>query len=341
MTTATVVGAGIAGLTAAVGLHRAGWSVRVLEQESEVRASGTAVLLRRATVGGLESLGLGAGVRTLAIPLTGLQVRTRTARPVTPSRPLSGAVLIERSDLVGLLRESLPEAALLLDHPVRAGSLPRACAEASLVVGADGIHSTLRDELFGSAYRAAATGTTVWRGTAAAATSGLTEYWGRRRRFGTSTRPGGGTNWYATAVLRPPRGGSARSDLEELRSLFGDWNASVDATIDSIRDGSVLRHGITHLARRLPRYHQGNVALIGDAAHAMTPDLGRGANEAVLDALCLVRNLQMDGRVDRALAAYDRSRRPATQRAATASAVLHALIHRVPWTPMPDTDRGR
>ncbi|WP_104179886.1 FAD-dependent monooxygenase [Arthrobacter sp. B0490] len=341
MSTATVVGAGIAGLTAAVGLHRTGWSVRVLEQEPEVRTSGTAVLLHRATVTGLESLGLGAGIRALAIPLTGLQVRTRTALPITPSRPRPGAVLIERADLVGLLRESLPEPALLLDHPVPAGGLPSACVDAALVVGADGIHSTLRDELFGSAYRAAATGTTVWRGTADLVTSGLTEYWGQRRRFGISSRPSGGTNWYATAVLPPSRPGAARADLEELRSLFGHWDAAVASTVARISEASVLRHEIFHLARRLPRYHLGNVALIGDAAHAMTPDLGRGANEAVLDAMSLVGNLEVHHRVDSALAAYDRSRRRTTQRTATGSAAVHTLIHRLPWQPIPNPCRGR
>ena len=99
------MGAGIAGLTAALGLHRAGWSVTVLEQEPEVRTSGTAVLLHRATVRGLGSLGIGPGLEALAVPLTGLQLRTRRARPISPSRAPSGSVLIERSDLVGLLRD--------------------------------------------------------------------------------------------------------------------------------------------------------------------------------------------------------------------------------------------
>ncbi|WP_247828707.1 FAD-dependent oxidoreductase [Arthrobacter antioxidans] len=334
MTTAIVVGAGIAGLTAAVGLRRAGWSVRVLEQEPEVRTSGTAVLLQRATVSGLASLGLGPGIDARAIPLTGLQLRTRRALPITPRRAPSGAVLIERSDLVGLLRESLPEPALVLDHPLAGADLAGARGEAALVVGADGVHSTLRDAMFGHAYRATATGTTVWRGTAEVETSGLTEYWGQRRRFGISSRPSGGTNWYATALLPPARRPSAQLEREELRRLFGHWNAAVAATVASIGEEGILRHDIHHLTRRLPRYYLGNVALIGDAAHAMTPDLGRGANEAIVDALSLVNTLEAHDRVDRALVAYDRSRRRVTQLTATASGALHTLIHRSPWQPI-------
>ena len=322
------MGAGIAGLTAALGLHRAGWSVTVLEQEPEVRTSGTAVLLHRMTVRGLGSLGVGPGLTALAVPLTGLQLRTRRARPISPSRAPSGSVLIERSDLVGLLRDSLPENALVLGRPLAGGDLPGARAEAALVVGADGLHSTLRHALFGPAYSATAVGTTVWRGTAAVTTSGLTEYWGQRRRFGISSRPGGGTNWYATATVVPAGRASPQPHLDELRRLFGHWDGAVGATIARIDEESILRHAIQHLARRLPRYHLGNTALIGDAAHAMTPDLGRGANEAILDALSLVGELRAHDHVDRALAAYDRSRRPTTQRTATGSAVLHTLIHR-------------
>lgn len=329
MAKATVVGAGIAGLAVAVGLHRAGWAVQVLEQEAEVRTSGTAVVLHRAALRKLRSLRLGPGIDARALPLAGLRLRTRTGRPLSPpSWPASGSVLIERSDLIGLLRDSLPSTALVLGHPLAARDLSAACGEAAVVVGADGVHSALRHQLFGPAYRAASTGTTVWRGTAEVSTSGLTEYWGRRRRFGASSRPGGGTNWYATATLPPA--GFAPSDLEELRRLFGHWGGEVAATVARISEGSILRHEIHHLARRLPRYHRGNVALIGDAAHAMTPDLGRGANEAILDALSLVQHLEAHDSVDRALAAYDGSRRRATQRIATGSLAVHTLIHGSP-----------
>ncbi len=301
--------------------------MRVLEQEAEVRTSGTAVLLHGATVRELRSLGFGPGIDARSAPLTGLRLRTRRGLPLTPSLPAAGSVMIERSDLIGLLRDSLPDTALALGRPLAVHDLPGVCVEADLVVGADGVHSALRRQLFGPAYRATATGTTVWRGTAEVTTSGLTEYWGWRRRFGISSRPGGGANWYATATLPPTRPASAGPQLEELRRLFGHWNGEVAATVRRITEGSILRHEIHHLARRLPLYYKGNVALIGDAAHAMTPDLGRGANEAILDAMSLVRNLGTHDSMDRALAAYDTSRRRVTQRIATGSAAVHTVLH--------------
>jgi 2-polyprenyl-6-methoxyphenol hydroxylase-like FAD-dependent oxidoreductase len=241
-------------------------------------------------------------------------------------------VLIERAALAGLLRRALPDPVITFGLSLAAHDLAGACAGADLVVGADGAHSSLRRELFGHGYEATATGTTVWRGTARTTTKGLTEYWGQRRRFGAGERPGGGTNWYATAVL-PAAPGTAPSAVpqsapEELRRLFGQWGGAVAATLASIDEESILRHEIYRLARRLPRYHFRNAVLVGDAAHAMTPDLGRGANEAVLDALSLVHNLGTHNGVDRALAGYDRSRRRTTQRVAAGSAAMDRLIHR-------------
>ncbi|WP_426997539.1 FAD-dependent oxidoreductase [Pseudarthrobacter sp. N5] len=333
MTKAIVVGAGIAGLSTAVGLHRSGWSVRVLEQQAEPRTSGTAVVLHRAAVKGLESLGLGPGVAALVVPLTELRLRTYRSAALSPSKLGSSSVLIERSALVGLLRGALPDSVLAFGNSLAARGLPSTCAGVDLVVGADGVHSSLRRELFGHEYSATATGTTVWRGTARGTTTGLTEYWGQRRRFGVSDRPGGGTNWYATAVLPPDRRAWPLPGSDELRHLFGQWCPAVAETVASIDEGVILRHEIYHLARRLPQYHLDNVVLVGDAAHAMTPDLGRGANEAILDALSLMHSLEGHDGVDRALAAYDRSRRRSTQLVATGSAALDALVHRAFWRP--------
>lgn len=184
----------------------------------------------------------------------------------------------------------------------------------------------MRRELFGQRFEARATGTTVWRGTANLVTTGLTEYWGHRRRFGVSDRPAGGTNWYATAALRASQCTSPPG-VRELRHLFGNWCSVVAATVAAIDEDRLLRHDIYHLARRLPRYYRGNAVLIGDAAHAMTPDLGRGANEAVLDALWLAHSFNRQTDAVCALATYDHSRRRRTQLMATASAALDTPIH--------------
>ena len=327
MGTAVVVGAGVAGLASAVALHNSGWSVRVLEQQPVLRASGTSVVLHRAAITGLRSLGLGPDLDALTVPLTGLQARTRASTPLSPVKRSSASLLIQRSALVSLLQRALPDSAVTYGEAMPARELPQLRAEADLVVAADGVDSALRRELFGQRYAATTTGTTVWRGTARTTTAGLTEYWGQGRRFGASDRPGGGTNWYATAVLPSASENVTPSKPVELERLFGQWCQPVTGVLASIDREAILRHEIRHISTRLPRYYRGTVVLVGDAAHAMTPDLGRGANEAILDALTLARKLRHQP-LERALAAYDRSRRPRTQLIAAASAAVDAAIHR-------------
>lgn len=117
MRKAIVVGAGIAGLTAAVALDKAGWSVQVLEREAELRTSGTAVLLRKTTIEGLMSLGLGVKLAPWTIPLTELRIRNHSAAPITPLRREVGSVLIDRSELVGILRDALPDRLVSMGRP--------------------------------------------------------------------------------------------------------------------------------------------------------------------------------------------------------------------------------
>lgn len=85
--------------------------------------------------------------------------------------------------------------------------------------------------------------------------------------------------------------------------------------IDSAAPGAVLRNDVHHLVRPLPAFHQGRIALLGDAAHAMTPNLGQGGCQALEDAVVLAHLAAPDAgdeAVARALAAYTAQRLPRT-----------------------------
>ncbi|MET7669519.1 FAD-dependent monooxygenase, partial [Micromonospora luteifusca] len=121
-------------------------------------------------------------------------------------------------------------------------------------------------------------------------------------------------------ALNAPPGGHAPDELAALRERFGDWHAPIPALLAATPPGVVLRNDIHHLAVPLPSYVRGRVALLGDAAHAMTPNLGQGAGQAIEDAVVLgavcVGGAQG---VPAALAAYDEQRRPRSQAIARAS----------------------
>lgn len=131
------------------------------------------------------------------------------------------------------------------------------------------------------------------------------ESWGRGERFGYAPLPDGRIYCYATA--NAPEG-AAGGGLAGLRRRFGGWHDPIPALLDAASDDTVLHHDLYELPP-LSTYISGKVALAGDAAHAMTPNLGQGACQALEDAVVLARVLDRGEGLD----AYDRHRRPRAQ----------------------------
>lgn len=133
------------------------------------------------------------------------------------------------------------------------------------------------------------------------------ETWGRGQRFGFAKLVDGRFYWYATANREAGLGSAAGDPVEE----FGDWHDPIPALIAATPPEAVLRNDIYDLPTPLAPFVTGRVVLLGDAAHAMTPNLGRGACSAIEDAGALARHLKATD-LYTALAQYDAERRPVT-----------------------------
>lgn len=335
--TAVVVGGGIGGLAAAIGLHRIGWDVTVLERSSLLEDAGAGISLAANGLRALDELGVGRAVRDAS--RAQYSGGTRTPRGGWLAR-MDGSALekavgtpimgIPRSTLHRLLREALPAGALAIGS--EAATVEQAgpgtvhvgygttVLEADLVVAADGIGSTVRGQLFPDHPGPVHSGSTVLRAITERAVDLRSDFeltWGRGAEFGHIALLDGKAEWHA--VLSLPAGTRFADPLTELRRRFHTWHDPIPALLDATRPESVLHHDVNELRTPLPSYVVGRIALLGDAAHAMTPNLGQGACQALEDAVILAAALDAESTVEAALARYDAERRPRSQAVAGAA----------------------
>ncbi|GAB2970983.1 FAD-dependent monooxygenase [Saccharothrix stipae] len=325
---AVVVGGGLGGVTAAVALRQVGWDVVVLERAPEFGEVGAGVGVMPNAMRALAALGLADDVRRIGTPRVAGGLRDPRGRTLThvDAARVDHVVAVHRADLHRVLRSALPGSCLVTDADVRSVD----DLDADLVVAADGIRSRVREALFPALPRPVYAGTTAWRSVTTARFPldlGIGQTLGPGREFGVLPLGDGRVCWYAAAVA--PAGGRAHDELAEVRGLVGDWHDPIPDLLDATPPGTVLRHDIHELATPLPTYVSGRVALLGDAAHAMTPYLGQGACMAIEDAVVLAAACARADDVPTALAEYDRQRRPRTQAMAKASRAVGRVGHKL------------
>ncbi|WP_263252660.1 FAD-dependent monooxygenase [Saccharopolyspora rosea] len=332
---AVVVGGGIGGLAAAIGLRRIGWEATVVERAAVLADVGAGISLAANGIRALDALGAGQAVRAAAryqrsggtrtpggrwlARMDGVALERETGTPI---------VGIPRAALHRLLREALPREALLIGAEVTsvdiAGQARVSCGDvvldADLVVAADGVGSRLRSQFFPAHPGPVYSGSTVLRAITDRSVDLSTEFeltWGPGAEFGHIAFADGRAEWHA--VLTAPAGVRYPDPLSAMRQRFGGWHDPIPTLLDATRPEAVLHHDMSEIATPLPSFAVGKVALLGDAAHAMMPNLGQGACQALEDAVALAAAVAAEPAVESALARYDAERRPRSQAVARAA----------------------
>lgn len=326
---AEIAGAGLAGLAAAAALAARGWRVTVHERAPTLRAQGYGITLFGNGMRVLRALGADGAAMADGVWIAGLEnydaSGTLTGRQVL--RRSDGAIRIARRRLV----EALAERAMAAGAELRFGSgVARAeqsgalvlddgtRREADLIIAADGIGSRLRDALpIRAAVRRLPEGATrvlIPRrpGEFAGEAAGFVQEWwsGRRRMLYSAVSP---TEIYVTLVC-PEADAAARArplDTPVWQAAFPRM-AVVVARVAAEADWSTA-HWEQFRVVRLSSWSAGRVAVLGDAAHAMPPNLGQGGGCAMMNALSLAVALERGDAVPVALAAWEASERPLTE----------------------------
>ncbi|WP_115789758.1 FAD-dependent monooxygenase [Arthrobacter silvisoli] len=326
---AVIVGAGIAGLAAAGSLTAGGWDVEVRERHAGLSTAGTLLGIWPKAWAALQRLGVTGGLDT--VDVTSGEILRPDGRVMAALTLPEGSHGVARMSLLEALLAALPDGTVRWGIPVNSpAELADLRAGADVVVAADGVHSAVRAaSLPGSRLRDA--GVVAFRGVAPIESAGASETWGQGLIFGRASFPGGGSNWYAGVQARLA-GDRGDEPLAILRRLYRDWHPAVHEVLGAITPEQIDRRRIEDLAP-LASYVTGNTALVGDAAHAMAPHLGRGGCEALVDGLALADALLAASSVTEGLAQYDAARRRTTQRAVAGSRLMNRLTNQQqhPW----------
>jgi 2-polyprenyl-6-methoxyphenol hydroxylase-like FAD-dependent oxidoreductase len=314
MADAVVIGAGIGGLTAGVALARSGWNVTVVERAPALEAVGAGLGIAPNALHALDALGLGDALRARAAIQGDAGIRRRDGRWLYRTSDAAirrrfgdPLVVARRSDLVAVLAEALPPGALRLGTTVSGVDVARGVVTLAdggtltgeLVVGADGVRSPTRAATFPEHAGARELPMVAWR-FLAPRPPGLVpaETWSVGALVGVVPLADDRVYVYAAksvpvGVAVPPLPG------------FEGWHDPIPhlmATAEGVVSGRLLE-----LERPLPAMHGGRVALVGDAAHPMTPFLAQGACQAMEDGVTLAR-LVDPADVASGLAAYSAAR---------------------------------
>jgi 2-polyprenyl-6-methoxyphenol hydroxylase-like FAD-dependent oxidoreductase len=332
MISALVVGGGIGGLSLARELVIRGLPVTVLEKAPQLNRVGAGIIMNPNAMRVLERIGLAAAVRENAWPYLVRETRDRRGallsvrdyRPLYDTGKLAVGALVHRAHLLDVLYRGLPREAVhfgvsvrgldLLPDRVRVETERGERIEAALLVGADGIHSQVRRQVFGEIrprYMGYRSHRLIVENVAGIRS--FTEFLGRGQRVGLV--PIAEHRLYVWTTFNSPRDRPPVLDgADRFRRLFGQFtDERVRRILSQVHaPDEIISTEIEELSP--DRWVKDRAVLLGDAVHAMTPNIGQGAGMAMEDAAVLAEELQSAAHgaqsLERALENYVARRKP-------------------------------
>ncbi|MBV8325220.1 FAD-dependent monooxygenase [Chryseobacterium sp.] len=336
--TITIIGAGIGGLVTALTLRQQGYAVHIYEGATEIKPVGAGIIMANNAMQVFKSLGLDqqvekAGNRISAMKITDSDLNVLSGVDLKDFEKQYKVcnTAIHRGVLQQLLVKALGNEHISLSKRLlriekeddyhlyfEDGSINTA----RWLIGADGIHSVVRKQLFPtSSLRDAKQ--TCWRGVSemdlpAAYHHELNEAWGKGKRFGFVKIGPNKVYWYALV--------NENAKEKDLTKSFRDFHSDIQSIVSQCGDSAIFTSNIADL-KPIDCWQQEQVCLVGDAAHATTPNLGQGACQAIEDAYVLGKLLAKEQDIQTAFQQYEAIRMPKALQVVSSSRIVGRLAH--------------
>lgn len=355
-----IVGGGIGGLVTALALNKFGIKSVVCERADVLQEVGAGLVLAPNALFVLDQLGIRAEVDAISWPLAGGQLAESNGRilqkmptlstPAMQQRHGYGVVVVHRGKLQRLLLDALPS------DQVRTGKRlvqltdneQQVCArfadgstmKGRFLIGADGIRSVVREQLFGT-HELRYSGQTCWRSIVRYTLpfeeqATAIEYWGRMAGLRVGIVPCGPDEvyLYLTAIASPNGNDDLTPIMPQLKAIGKQFISQVSQIIDCADETSIHRADLFDLPT-LPTWSKGLCTLLGDAAHATTPNIGQGACQAIEDGFAIAACLAQNASVAEAFQQYEYIRKPKADRVVKISRQIGQALNLPGWLKPP------
>jgi len=325
-TSVSVSGAGIAGLVTAIALKKIGINCTVYEAAPEIKPLGAGLALAANAIKGFKKLGIEKEIVAKGRLLASFAILDKSGKVI--SRTNSGAIGKKfGTDNFTIHRASLHEALLsLMDtSTIKTGKKIISAKESGggvelkfeddtsantgYLIAADGIHSSIRKQFLPHSKERYA-GYTCWR--AVVDDNGLnlsesTETWGKEGRFGIVPLADNKIYWFASVNAKQNDPVFKEFKVKDIKRFFAGYHKNVTDVLDNTSDDKLLLNDIFDF-RPVNNYAFGQIVLIGDAAHATTPNMGQGACQAIEDAVILADEISNSENIEDAFKKFEARR---------------------------------
>lgn len=324
--TISILGGGIAGLTTAIALNKIGIEATVFEATPSIKAIGAGLVLAANAMQGFQKLGISSEIIEKGRLCPSFNIYDQAGRIITKTDSEANSrkygadnFTIHRADLHQLLLSKINPHRLLTNKKaikieqnadnVTVHFQDGTMHETDFLIVSDGIHSPIRQQFLPHSTPRYA-GYTCWRAVIDNTKLNLTETsetWGLRGRMGLVPLANGKIYWFA-CVNAPQNDPKMKAmKVADLQEIFKDFHDPIPSVLAETKDENLLWNDIIDL-KPLDKYAFDKVVLIGDAAHATTPNMGQGACQAIEDAVILADAMSKNSNVVEAFKSFEKRR---------------------------------